>query len=177
MKCMQPFTTYDTESPWCIDVICDAWGLDLLHHAPDNVLTQTITHVWTECKDHCISASPIWFNVDWHLVWLSEHLTKLKHLHKLPLNWGFTITSGGLPIFSQLQINLGMKGDMCYTEMYYTELKRHTRVPLPFEFIGKWLLALASCRARRKWLALQSAGQRACNESKSRLNVKQTFIK
>lgn len=41
-------------------------------------------------------------NLDPHLVWLSEHLTKPKHLHKMPLEWGFTITSwrGGDQSFS-----------------------------------------------------------------------------
>lgn len=99
---MQTFTTYDTVSMTHCDVICDARGLDLMHQVHDNVLKQALTCLSTECKDHHTLASPIWYNVNWHLVWLSEHLTKVRHKtrHKLPLKWGFTITSGGLPIFS-----------------------------------------------------------------------------
>lgn len=89
---MQTFTTYDTS--WC-----NLWRMRGWTQCT-TLPIQALTCLWTECKDRCILASPIWYNVDWHLVWLSEHLTNLKHLHKLPLKWGFTVTSGGLPIFS-----------------------------------------------------------------------------
>lgn len=134
-------------------------------------------HFSVQRRARHISASPIWCHVDWHLVWLSEHLTKTRGT-SINCHWSRDLQSplGGYQSF-QPQINLGMKGDMYYADVYYAEWKRHTRVPLPFEFIGEWLLALSSGRARRKWLALQSAGQRARNKSKGSLNVKQTFIK
>lgn len=83
-----------------------------MHQAPDNVLTQALT-----CSPERMQRPS---HTDWHLVWLSEHFTKLRHLHKLPLKKGFTITSGGYQSF-RLQINLGMKGNMYYTDMYYME--------------------------------------------------------
>lgn len=86
------------------EATCDAWGLDLMHRAPD-VLMQALTCLSTECKVHRVLASPIWYNVDWHLVWLSEHLTKLNHLHKLPLKWGiYNHLWGATNLFSRKSI-------------------------------------------------------------------------
>lgn len=63
----------------------------------------------------------IWYSVDWHLVRLSEHLTKLEDLHKLPMKLDL------LPFLSATNQLVGDSDEKRYA--FYGAEKTHRRAP------------------------------------------------